>query len=287
MHKTKLFSTIDFHVTCECNQECPYCWGPRDIENPVSTSASQKIIKKIKDIGAKRIVFTGGDPLKRKDVGKLIRYAKNTGLEVALSTTGDELTKTFFRWNADYIDLISLPIDGSTEAINSKTKEAGHLAAVLKALKMLKDYPSIDVKICTPVTKHNIKDVPSILKLAENYKRRTKSNVFYNIFQTFPRSLGEVDWNEFVVSNRSFGALKRKLSGRRKIKINFLDHNTLDKLYLMIFPNGNLVIPEGENFTSFGSFLEIEDIYKVIKQSKFEAAKHLRHSKGWGKGLKN
>ena len=287
MHKTKLFSTIDFHVTCECNQECPYCWGPRDIENPVSTSTSQKIIKKIKDISAKRIVFTGGDPLKRKDVGKLIRCAKNTGLEVALSTTGDELTKTFFRWNADYIDLISLPIDGSTEAINSKTKEAGHLVAVLKALEMLKDYPSIDVKICTPVTKHNIKDVPNILNLAEEFKRKTKSSVFYNIFQTFPRSLGEVDWNEFVVSNRSFGALKRKLSGRRKIKINFLDHNTLDKLYLMIFPNGNLVIPEGENFTSFGSFLEIDDINEVIKQSKFEAAKHLRHSKGWGKRVKN
>lgn len=283
MVKTKLFSTIDFHVTCECNQECPYCWGPQDIENPVSTATSQKIIKKIKDVGAKRIVFTGGDPLKRKDTGKLIRYAKNIGLEVALSTTGDELTKTFLRWNAAYIDLISLPIDGSTEEISSKTKEAGHLTAVLKVLEMLKDYPSIDVKICTPVTKHNIKDVLNILKLAEDFKRQTKSRVFYNIFQTFPRSLGEVDWNEFVLSNRSFGALKRKLSGRRKIKINFLDHKTLDKLYLMIFPNGSLVIPEGINFTSFGSFLEIEDINHIVNQSKFEAEKHLKHSEGWEK----
>jgi len=287
MQKTQLFSTIDFHVTCECNQECPYCWGPQDIENPVSTSTSEKIIKKIKDIGAKRIVFTGGDPLKRKDIGKLIRYAKKIGLEVALSTTGDELTKTFFRWNAAYIDLISLPIDGSTEEISSKTKETGHFAAVLKALGMLKKYPSIDVKICTPVTKHNIKDVPNILKLAEDFKRKTKSRVFYNIFQTFPRSLSEVDWNEFIVSNRSFGAMKGKLVGNKKIKINFLDHTTLDKLYLMIFPNGNLVIPEGKNFTSFGSFLEIEDINEVIKQSKFETAKHIRHSKGWRTRSKN
>jgi MoaA/NifB/PqqE/SkfB family radical SAM enzyme len=287
MHKTKLFSTIDFHVTCECNQECPYCWGPQDIEDPVSTATSKRIIQKIKDIGAKRIVFTGGDPLKRKDIGKLIRYAKNTGLEVALSTTGDELTKTFLRWNAAYIDLISLPIDGSTEEISSKTKEAGHLAAVLKALEMSKKYPSIDVKICTPVTKHNIKDVSNILKLAEDFNRKTKSRVFYNIFQTFPRSLGKVDWNEFIVSNRSFGALKRKLSGRRNIRINFLDHTTIDKLYLMIFPNGNLVIPEGGNFTSFGPFLEIEYINEVIQQSKFETAKHLRHSKGWEKRSKN
>jgi len=287
MHKTQLFSTIDFHVTCECSQECPYCWGPQDIENPVNTFISCKIIKKIKNVGAKRIVFTGGDPLKRKDIGKLIRYAKNTGLEVALSTTGDELTKTFLRWNADYIDLISLPIDGSTEEISSKTKEAGHLAAVLKALEMLKIYPSIDIKISTPVTKHNIQDIQNILEIAEEFRKKTKANVFYNIFQTFPRSLGKVDWGEIVVSNRSFAALKRKLAGRKKIKINFLDHKTLDKLYLMIFPNGNLVIPEGGNFTSFGSFLEIQNIGEVIKQSKFEAAKHLKHSKGWGKRSKN
>jgi pyruvate-formate lyase-activating enzyme len=287
MHKTQLFSTIDFHVTCECSQECTYCWGPQDIENPVSTSTSCRIIKNIKDIGAKRIVFTGGDPLKRKDIGQLIRYAKNMGLEVALSTTGDELTKTFLRWNVAYIDLISLPIDGSTEEISSKTKEAGHLTAVLKALEMLKRYPSVDVKICTPVTKHNIKDVPNILKIAEGFRKKTKSRVFYNIFQTFPRSLGKVDWGEIVVSNRSFAVLKRKLAGRKKIKIVFLDHKTLDKLYLMIFPNGNLVIPEGGNFTSFGSFLEIENISDVINQSKFEATKHLKHSKGWEKRTKN
>ncbi len=285
MSKRNPFSTIDFHVTCECSQECPYCWGPQDIENPVTTSTSQKIISKIKDVGAKRIVFTGGDPLKRKDMGRLIRFAKNIGLEVAVSTTGDELTATFLRWNAPYIDLISLPIDGSTEKINSKTKEKGHLSAVLKAMELLKKYPKIDVKICTPVTKHNIKNLPNILEIAEKYKSKTTARVFYNIFQTFPRSKNEVKWKELVVNNREFGILKRKLSGRKKIKVNFLDHKTLDKLYLMIFPNGNLVIPEGENFNSFGSFLGNKDLNTVIKQSKFDSKKHLRHSKGWRKRI--
>jgi MoaA/NifB/PqqE/SkfB family radical SAM enzyme len=283
MPSQKHFSTIDFHVTCECSQECPYCWGPQDIERPVTTSVSQKIISKIKDAGAKRIVFTGGDPLKRKDMGRLIRYAKDIGLEVALSTTGDQLTAAFLGWNADYIDLISLPIDGSTEKINSKTKEKGHLSAVLKTLVLLKKYPEIDIKICTPVTKHNIKDVPNILKIAEEYKRDTSARVFYNIFQTFPRSSGETDWSALVVSNREFGILKKRLSGRKKIKVNFLDHKTLDKLYLMIFPNGNLVIPEGDSFNSFGSFLEIKDLNEVIKQSRFDSKKHLRHSMGWRK----
>jgi MoaA/NifB/PqqE/SkfB family radical SAM enzyme len=283
MVKQQPFTTIDFHVTCECSQECPYCWGPQDIENPILTSTSKKIIKKIKDVGARRIVFTGGDPLSRKDIGSLIRYAKEIGLEVALSTTGDKITPTFLRWNASYIDLISLPIDGSTEAINSQTKEKEHLAAVLNTLDMLRKYPNIDVKVCTPVTKYNIKDIPNILNLSERYKKKTKARVFYNIFQTFPRSLGKVEWEELIVSDKDFVALKRKLSGRKKIKVNFLDHKTLDKLYLMIFPNGNLVIPVGENFTSFGPFLEIDDISEVLKKSRFDSQKHLKHSRGWGK----
>lgn len=279
MVKQKFFSTIDFHITCECSQECPYCWGPKDIENPVSTSFARSIIKKIKESGARRIVFTGGDPLKRKDAGRLIRYANESGLETALSTTGDNLSSAFLRRYAPYIDLISLPIDGSTEEINSKTKEAGHFADILKALNLLKKYPRIDVKLCTPVTQYNFKDITNILSLAENYKKQTEARVFYNIFQTFPRSLSEVNWEELVVSSRDFAVLKRNLSGRKKIKVNFLSHNTLDKLYLMIFPNGNLVIPAGENFTSFGPFLEIDNIYEVIKRSKFDSNKHLKHSR--------
>jgi MoaA/NifB/PqqE/SkfB family radical SAM enzyme len=283
MATQKPFSTIDFHVTCKCSQECPYCWGPQDIENPVLASTSKRIIKKIKDIGARRIVFTGGDPLSRKDIGSLIRYAKEIRLEVALSTTGDKITPMFLRKNASYIDLISLPIDGSTEAINSQTKEKGHLAAVLNTLDMLKEYPNIDVKMCTPVTRYNIKDIPNILNLAESYKRKTTARVFYNIFQTFPRSLSNVDWGELVVSDKDFATLRGNLSGRKKIKVNFLDHKTLDKLYLMIFPNGNFVIPAGEEFASFGPFLEINDIYEVLKKSKFDSQKHLKHSGGWGK----
>ena len=283
MAKQKPFTTIDFHVTCECSQECPYCWGPQDIENPVLTFTSKKIIKKIKNIGARRIVFTGGDPLTRNDIGSLIRYAKEIGLEVALSTTGDKITPSFLRQNAYFIDLISLPIDGSTEAISSQTKEEGHLAAILNTLEMLKKYPNIDVKVCTPVTRYNLRDIPNILNLTESYKQKTKARVFYNIFQTFPRSLGQVEWEDIVVNDKDFAALKRKLSGRRKIKINFLDHRTLDKLYLMIFPNGNLVIPAGEKFTSFGSFLEIKNIYEVLDKSRFDSQKHLKHSKGWEK----
>ncbi len=276
-------ATIDFHVTSECNQECPYCWGPQDFEHPVDTSTALRIVSKVKEVGATRIVFTGGDPLKRGDVAKLIRHARDIGLEVALSTTGDELTREFLERVGRFIDLISLPLDGSTEEVNSRTKKEGHHAAVLKALEWLRQHPEIDVKVCTPVTRHNLEDVPNILRLVEAYAKTTQARVFYNVFQAFPRAMSAVDWDELLVSAEEFVALESRLAGQADIRVNFLDHRTLDRLYLMIFPDGSLVIPSGSEFYGYGQFLDLSDLDGVLNEGRFDSAKHLRHSRGWSK----
>ena len=138
--------TFDFHVTSECSQECAYCWGPQGIDS-VDTETALAIIDKIASGTARRIVFTGGDPLQRSDIGQLIRAAAEQGLEVAVSTTGDLLTETFLNSFGRSIDLISLPLDGSSEAISARTKKPGHYAAVMQALDLLEAHAGIDVKI--------------------------------------------------------------------------------------------------------------------------------------------
>lgn len=277
-------ATIDFHVTSECSQECPYCWGPQDYEHPVETESALQIISKVKSVGATRIVFTGGDPLKRPDIGELVRHARRTGLEVALSTTGDELDRQFLASVVDCVDLISLPLDGSTETVDARTKEEGHHGAILRALDTLREHPGIDVKVCTPVTRHNLEDVPNIVRLVEGYARTTEARVFYNIFQAFPRSMHDANWEELLVSDAEFAALEAKLAGERRVRVNFLNHATLDRLYVMIFPDGSVVIPRGREFFSYGPFLEVVDLDEVLERSRFDSVKHLRHSRGWQKG---
>lgn len=275
--------TIDFHVTSDCNQECPYCWGPQIYEGVVKKATALEIIDRIQGTGARRIVFTGGDPLKRADIGALIRRAKEIGLEVALSTTGDELTARFLKAHAHFIGLISLPLDGASEEVNSRTKKPGHFSAIMKSLETLRGYPEIDVKLCTPVTRYNLADIPSIVRLAEEYAKTTRARVFYNVFQAFPRSMKETSWDELLVTAAEFTQLKKRLSSRKKIRINFLDHETLDQLYVMIFPDGSLRIPNGIDYVSYGPFLGIEDVDAVIAASQFDAPKHRRHSRGWKK----
>ena len=119
--------------------------------------------------------------------------ARRIGLEVALTTTGDELSLAFLQACAPAIDLISLPLDGASEEVSSRTKKPGHFTALLQALEWLREFPNIDVKLCTPVTRHNLEDVPNIARLAEEYAETTQARVFYNIFQTFRRSMDPPD----------------------------------------------------------------------------------------------
>lgn len=275
-------ATIDFHVTSECNQECPYCWGPQDID-AVDTTTALKIVSRIAAGPARRIVFTGGDPLKRPDIGLLIRAAKTEGLEVAVSTTGDELTESFLAEHGSFIDLISLPLDGASERISSRTKKEGHFVAVMAALSLLADYPEIDVKVATPVTRHNLEDVPKIAALLDRWARRMPNRLFYNVFQAFPRSMAEdVDWEELIVTNAEFQALRDTVSaGEHPFPINWLSHETLDKLYVMVFPDGTLTIPSGSKFCSYGDFLAIPDVDDFLRTTDFDAPKHRHHSEGW------
>lgn len=282
-HKLTGVSTIDFHITAKCSQACPYCWGPRRFRIPVDTDTAQRIIARIQELGVRRIVFTGGDPLQRADAPVLIRFAKETGLETALSTTGDFVTPEILDSISPYLDLISLPLDGSTNEINSRTKHPGHFSAVMQSLDWLRFYPNIDVKVCTPVTRHNLSDVPAIADLVERYSYNTQARVFYNIFQAFPRAMFSVKWDKLIVSDDEFADLKNLVGSKENIRINFLSHATLDKLYVMIFPNGNMTIPKGAEYMNYGPFLDVTNFEQILQASQFDSDKHMRHSRGWGK----
>lgn len=276
--------TMDFHVTSECSQECPYCWGPLGFKQPVDTTTALRILRKMRDIGVRRVVFTGGDPLWRADIGELLWAARDMGLEVALSTTGDRLSEEFLARHHGAIDLISLPLDGSSEDINARTKKPGHFDAVMPALASLARYPDIDVKISTTVTRLNLEDVPNIALLVDRWARGVSNRVFLNLFQTFPRSMVPRQWERLLVSDAEFSRLVLQVQALNlRIRIHFLTHATLDRVYAMVFPDGSLVVPSGPKYQVLGRFLDIPDVNAALERSDFAAAKHLVHSVKWDK----
>jgi sulfatase maturation enzyme AslB (radical SAM superfamily) len=202
-----------------------------------------------------------------------------------VSTTGDRLTAEFLDVTAGAIDLISLPLDGPNEEVSSRTKEPGHFAAVMAALDLLGDHPGIDVKIATPVTPRNLGAVAGIVHLLDDLASRIQNRLFYNVFQAFPRSMSaDVNWEGLVVTDAEFAELRRSIEARpHRFPINWLDHGTLDRLYVMVFPDGSLTVPSGGSYVNYGPFLEVEDLDELLGDTDFDAAKHRRHSRGWSR----
>ncbi|MGD8699973.1 MAG: radical SAM protein [Gemmatimonadales bacterium] len=275
------FTTVEFHLTSDCEHDCPYCWGPKDFSAPVDTATALRIVWRVSQLGAKRIVFTGGDPLTRPDTRLLILYARDLGLSVTLATAGERLSGDFLESVGSSLDTVSLPLDGSCEAINCRTKRRGHFAAILQTLERLREYPEIDVVIRTAVTRHNVEDVPRVARLVEEYAETTCARVRHEVYHAFPRAMFPASWRDLLVSDGQFAALHDRLRSNGTVPVQFLDHGSLDRVYLMIFPDGRLVIPQGPRYYTYGRFLEIADIEACLQRNRISAERDARQSEVW------
>lgn len=66
-------------ITRKCNYRCVGCnvWGEQEQEE-LSAAEIKKGLDILKDLGIVEIVFSGGDPLLRKDAGEIIEYASRS-----------------------------------------------------------------------------------------------------------------------------------------------------------------------------------------------------------------
>jgi MoaA/NifB/PqqE/SkfB family radical SAM enzyme len=81
-----------YYVTYKCNARCVFCNipdGPMDVLPVSQYTATQQSIEHfdiLKKLGVRLIDFTGGEPLLRKDMGVLLRAAKERGFRTQMTT---------------------------------------------------------------------------------------------------------------------------------------------------------------------------------------------------------
>jgi len=146
-HFGRTFNYLRLAVNENCNLRCIYCMPEegidfRDQHQLLSTSEIFKLIKITSQMGVSKIRFTGGEPLLRDDLLKLIRFANETenvdsihlttnglllskyieslkgaglsGINISLDTLNPEKFKTITRR-----DGLNLVLDGLKKAIQS------------------------------------------------------------------------------------------------------------------------------------------------------------------------
>lgn len=190
----------------ECTQACPlacrHCRAEaREWRDPaeLTTAEAAELARQVAAFGqpAPLFVVTGGDPFARPDLFDIVRAASDAGLHVAVSPSGTPtLTEENLRALKDAgASAISLSIDGSTAQIHDGFRRVdGVYDWTLQAWDAARAM-GLRVQINTTVTRHNLDDLPDIVRLVAEHGAMTWS-AFILVPTGRGRELDDLDAHE-------------------------------------------------------------------------------------------
>ena len=153
--------TIAWEVTRACAYACVHCRAdalhtpdPREL----NTEESLRLIDRLAEFGSPILIFTGGDPMMRKDLHELIAYATQKGLRCSLTPTATALptTERLEKVRDAGIRRIALSLDAPSAEIHDNFRQVpGSWQRTMDILRRAQSI-GMSVQVNTTVAKHNV-----------------------------------------------------------------------------------------------------------------------------------
>ena len=164
---------VTWRCTRRCVGNCQYCsytppTKPEGAE--VGTELGYKIVDEVYNFGSPWFGISGGEPLVREDIFDIIHYAKETGFEVSLITSGFAFDEKRLNNLVRHEVHTAVSVDGTRES-NDKIRGSGSYDKAVFAMKKLSENGILDC-IVTTMTKYNINEMAHPAKLAEEFGAR-------------------------------------------------------------------------------------------------------------------
>lgn len=153
--------TIAWEVTRACAYACVHCRAdaiPQKHPDELNTEESFQLIDRMAEFGSPILIFTGGDPMMRRDLTKLIKYATDKGLRCSLTPTATALpTVERLKEVRDAgIRRIALSLDAPRPEVHDEFRQVeGSWQRTMDIFEKAKEV-GISVQVNTTVTKFNV-----------------------------------------------------------------------------------------------------------------------------------
>jgi len=209
-------------LTYACPLQCPYCSNPIDYANyqaELSTEDWKRVLSQARKMGAVQLGFSGGEPLTRKDLVELVKYARDLGYYSNLITSGYGMTEEkIIQLKEAGLDHIQVSIQASTQELNDHiagTASFEHKKAVAHLVKK-HGYPMV---LCVVIHRENIHQMPQILAMAEELGADylELANTQYYGWAHANRDLLLPTKEQFEQAEQIAQAFKEKVAGKMKI----------------------------------------------------------------------
>ncbi len=162
---------VVWNCTRQCNLNCIHCYASADNQrdpDEMDTAAGEAFIRDLADFGIPVLLFSGGEPLLRKDFFSLARLAKELGLRTALSTNGTVISETMAR---DIKGIGFSEVGISLDGIGANNDYfRGHKGAFESALAGIRNCIALGLRVSLrlTITRSNYQEIPAIFQLVED-----------------------------------------------------------------------------------------------------------------------
>ncbi|CEO87941.1 radical SAM protein [Syntrophaceticus schinkii] len=155
-------------LTTKCNLNCRHCSADANSENVFFPHSELiTIIDTAKELGVKKLIFGGGEPLLYEQLFDVCEYALAKGFKVSFVTNGTLVSEVIERFSKilDYRHSfeVGVSLDGHTPEIHGYFRPAETFAPAIEAINLLKN-EGFNVSVSCVLSKGNIETIPDFLK---------------------------------------------------------------------------------------------------------------------------
>ncbi|MCX5907710.1 MAG: 12,18-didecarboxysiroheme deacetylase [Deltaproteobacteria bacterium] len=173
---------VVWNVTQRCNLKCVHCYSKsqnREYGGELSPEEGKALVEDLARFGSPVILFSGGEPLLRKDLLPLARRATDLGMRAVISTNGTLITKAMARDLKEIgLSYVGISLDGIEETHDHFRGMPGAFAAALKGIRHCQE-AGIKVGVRFTMNRRNVQDIPAIFSLLE--KEEIPRACFYHL----------------------------------------------------------------------------------------------------------
>jgi 12,18-didecarboxysiroheme deacetylase len=161
---------VVWNVTRRCNLRCVHCYAHAQEaagSDELTTEQGRLLLDDLAAFGVPVVLFSGGEPLARRDLPELAAYAVGKGMRAVISTNGTLITAPVARTLKDIgLSYVGISLDGMQEVNDRFRAVPGAFRAALDGIRNCQA-AGIKVGLRFTINRFNAQEIPGIFDLIE------------------------------------------------------------------------------------------------------------------------
>ncbi|WP_157248688.1 StsB family radical SAM/SPASM domain sactipeptide maturase [Nonomuraea typhae] len=173
---------VYYAITDGCNLRCPYCYASSEkcLPGELNTEESLRLVTQVAEMGANLLIFTGGEPMLRKDLFQIVEHANRSGLKSNIITNATMIrSREQADRFAELFNSVTVSVDGGTAEAHDRTRGAGSFDRTHHALRLLNE-AGVVPKINHIVTSDNVDELVSFANFADGLDVHSVRLMYHN-----------------------------------------------------------------------------------------------------------